>query len=202
MNPYIQANHDQQGDRIPSSWLSRLTPKLPRPQVFCLSSSSLSSPRSGFSLVEVALAMAIVSFGVFSVVATMPGGMEMLRNSVNDTIESRIAQELLAKLEGSDWKDTSNLADYNGKICYFDSQGNELHTSSGTGGVEPPWTVFTARISVGALPPTLPATSTVPSDSLRQVRIFITDKPASSADRFTNPRQHRQVCTLAVKTSR
>jgi uncharacterized protein (TIGR02598 family) len=194
MNPHLQTPRDPEIDRIPRSWLSRMTLKLPP-------TSSLVSPRSGrgFSLVEVTLAMAIVSFGVLSVVSTMPGGMEMLRNSVNDTVESRIAQEVLAKLQGSDWSDTANLASYDGSLCYFDAQGNELHAP---GGAAPDWTVFTARIAVSSTPPALPSTTASPSDYLRQVRICITDQPASSADRFTNARKHRQVCTLAAKTSR
>lgn len=199
--PHYQTVADLDANRPSRAWLLRLIAKRPRPQVLSLGSSSLASPRSGrgFSLVEVTLAMAIVSFGVLSVVSTMPGGMEMLRNSVNDTVESRIAQEVLAKLQGSDWSDTANLTSYDGSLCYFDGQGNEL---TALGGSEPGWTVYTARIVVSSTPPALPSPTAAPSDYLRQVRIFITDQPASSADRFTNARKHRQVCTLAAKTSR
>lgn len=199
MNPIAPHPHaavDQVANHRSGARLFPLIAKRLRPQDL-----SLVSPRSGrgFSLVEVTLAMAIVSFGVLSVVSTMPGGMEMLRNSINDTVESRIAQEVLAKLQGSDWSDTANLASYDGSLCYFDAQGNELHA---TGGAAPDWTVFTARIAVSNTPPALPAATAAPSDYLRQVRICITDQPATSADRFTNARKHRQVCTLAAKTSR
>lgn len=154
----------------------------------------------GFSLVEVTLAMAIVSLGVLSVVSTMPAGQEMLRRAVNDSIESRIAQELMAKLGGSNWSETNNLSSYDGSLWHFDSQGNELIAA--VGGTTPAAAVYTAQVQVSDQPPAMPGALGVGSEYLRKVQICITDLPVSVADRFADPGKHRRVSSMAAKTSR
>ncbi|EDY20459.1 hypothetical protein CfE428DRAFT_1656 [Chthoniobacter flavus Ellin428] len=154
------------------------------------------SSSSAFTLVEVTLALGIIVFGLLTAVGLLPLGLDSLRASGADTAGARIVEEINSRLEGSDWDQTHNLADFDGQIYYYDNQGNEIPSDT----VE---TVMTAQLSVpsnGASLPSSDATSL--NQYLRAVQVKLTSLPAGIPDRFTNQAKYKLVTLLAARISR
>ncbi len=157
--------------------------------------SAYSTP-AGFTLVEVAIAMAVVAFGLTTMVALLPAGLGSLSDSATDSAQARIVQEISAQLQGSDWNTTNNLADFNGRLFYFDNQGNRMPAASVN-------TIFTTQLVVSNAGVTLPSSDTPePNTCLREVEINLTNVPETVADRFTNPKKYRATSVLITKMSR
>lgn len=57
----------------------------------------------GFSLVEVALALAIAAFGILTVVSLMPASFNNVKSAGNAVTSSRIFQQMLGELQSMDW---------------------------------------------------------------------------------------------------
>lgn len=80
--------------------------------------------RAAFSLVEVTLAIGIVSFAILSVLGTMSVGLSTVRDAKKDTTSAQIASQI-----GSGMSQTpfTNLATYATKGPYFfDDSGRKL----------------------------------------------------------------------------
>lgn len=101
--------------------------------------SKRTSP-SGFSLVEVVLAMAIFSTSLLLLLALLPQNLSSMRESSSLSIRHRIAQNLIAELLLNDW-DQLHRFDTDKNVLYFDTQGipTEEYTFD---------TVFLARVRV------------------------------------------------------
>ena len=74
-------------------------------------------PRGAFSLVEVALALGIFSFGMVGMLGLLPIGLKVSRESISKVVESNIVQQITSDAELTDF---SNLT---GKVFYFDDEG-------------------------------------------------------------------------------
>lgn len=72
---------------------------------------------SGFSLVEVVIAIGLLSFAVLSIVGLLPVGMSSLRQSMNQTVETQIVRSISGQSVVGNF---STLAT-NG--IYFDGEG-------------------------------------------------------------------------------
>lgn len=92
----------------------------PRPK-FSLSSRVPRSAPTGFSLVEVTIALGIVSFALISVMGLMPVGLSTMREAMDQTTEAQISRRIsgelmltpFTRLDG--WVSNSPL--------FFDDQG-------------------------------------------------------------------------------
>lgn len=69
-----------------------------------MTAPDLSAKRSGFSLVEVALAIAIVSFAVIGIISLMSSGLGNYRQVMDTTIAAQIAQRIINDAEQADYK--------------------------------------------------------------------------------------------------
>lgn len=96
--------------------------------------------QSGFSLVEVAVALGIVAFGMMAVFGLLPAGMDTFRQSINTTVSSQILQKVINEAQETDFdqliKDKENNPISSGTtgvkaIRYFDEQGKELTAAIG-----------------------------------------------------------------------
>ncbi len=120
---------------------------------------------SAFSLVEVTLALGLVSFAVLAVMGLLPVGLSNLRQSMDQTVEAQIVQSIAAQSVVAQFP---ALASGN---QYFDDQG--MPTDAG------PDALYTATVTV--IPPTYPGSenSTDIGNSLATVRIQL-DSPKES----------------------
>jgi uncharacterized protein (TIGR02598 family) len=92
--------------------------------------------RSGFSLVEVVMALGIMSFALMGIVGLLPAGLSQFREAIDITVQSQIAQELVSELQRTDY-----TAIQSGSY-FYDSEGGNLP------GPDDAQFTYTATISV------------------------------------------------------
>lgn len=98
---------------------------------------------SGFSLIETTIAVALVATVMVSVVALLPLGFSTMRRATDLSTQARIAQEIIAEIQLSDWdKLEREFSSESNRMRYYDSQGVELRNASEIG------QVYTARIYI------------------------------------------------------
>ncbi len=89
----------------------------------------LGTNESGFSLVEVVLAMGLVSFALVAILGLVPPGLSTFRKAIGTSVGSQIIQQVVADLQQVDF-DTLNQSQ---PLRYFGDQGDELGS-----GAQPP----------------------------------------------------------------
>jgi uncharacterized protein (TIGR02598 family) len=113
--------------------------------IFCARFSKLRSPgllravmtpcgRNGFSLVEVAITLGIVSFAFVPLLGIIPQGMGAFRGAVDTSVTAQIMQRVVNELQQADFDQiitvngTTIACGQTGRkdVRYFDDQGNEL----------------------------------------------------------------------------
>jgi len=90
-----------------------------------------------FTLVEVALALAITTFGIVAVLGLLPGGLTAARNAADSTITATIVQDMFSTLRQQSFTNTTlwglnySLANAGSATSsYFDQAGNQTNASS------------------------------------------------------------------------
>lgn len=74
----------------------------------------------GFSLIEIVIALGVVSFAMMGIVGLIVVGMNTFRSSMDTSVQARIAQRILNEAQVGDYE---NLAGYE---AYFDGEGKEV----------------------------------------------------------------------------
>jgi len=119
------------------------TPSSPAPR-----NSIARQRRSGFSLVEVVLAVGVISFAFVAILGLLPAGLTQFRQAMDNSVASQIAQRILMDAQQSDFDVLIDSAHNNpGSVTpirartfsasdtakstplyvrYFDEQGNEI----------------------------------------------------------------------------
>ena len=89
----------------------------------------------GFSLVEVTLALGIVSFSVLTLVGMIPLGLTTFHKAAAASVGSQIVQQVVTDVQQTDFdKLTSGTSTVNQlALRYFDDQGNELKNATDPG---------------------------------------------------------------------
>ena len=89
-----------------------------------------------FTLVEVALALAITSFGIVAVLGLLPGGLTAARNAADSTITATIVQDMFSTLRQQSftntlvWGNSFTLNPASSVSFYFDQAGNSMTNSA------------------------------------------------------------------------
>jgi uncharacterized protein (TIGR02598 family) len=109
---------------------------------------SIRNPRSGFTLVEVALAIGIVAFAFVALLALIPAGQTAYRRSIDITVCSQIAQRVIDEANQTDFDALIDQIDIPAAyttdvnytfraplvttptLRYFDDQGREIILAS------------------------------------------------------------------------
>lgn len=84
--------------------------------------------RKGFSLVEVAVAMGVVSFSLLGVVTLLPAGLTTVKESADEAARSAIVRRVRAELNQADFADVVNGLP--GERWYFDAAGIRLDSGA------------------------------------------------------------------------
>jgi len=93
--------------------------------------------RFGFSLPEVTMAVGIASMAIVLLLGLIPSGLSSIRDASVTLSETRIFQQVIGEIQGSNWGVTSAgagggpmtyslLPNYNQAKRYFDDQGTPL----------------------------------------------------------------------------
>jgi uncharacterized protein (TIGR02598 family) len=135
---------------------------------------------AAFSLIEIALALGVLSFGFLATFGLIPVGMGTFRQAMDTSIGSEIVQRVLNDARQTDFNDLILASGSNGKsFRYFDNQGNELQTANS--GVAPAGAIYEVNTRINpttALPVTSGSNSLT---TLVTVTIQITNNPAHQA---------------------
>jgi uncharacterized protein (TIGR02598 family) len=100
--------------------------------------------RRGFSLIEVTLALGLMTFVSFGLLGLLPEGLSNFRKSMDYTVRAQITQELASMVQRTSYADLQGL----GRTYYYDGEGIELE------GAHDPRAVYKATLSPA---PDLPA---------------------------------------------
>lgn len=85
--------------------------------------------KAGFSLVEVALAVAIAALAIITLLGLLPQGLEMSRKTALLSTNNSILEQVVRNLENMQWDDIKNLRSAATKKYYTD-EGLEVSTDS------------------------------------------------------------------------
>jgi uncharacterized protein (TIGR02598 family) len=134
----------------------------------------------GFTLIEVAFAIAMAALGLVVLLGIIPQSLATFKTAADTAAEARIAQFIVGEMMLDDWE---NIESYHESRRYFDPEGIELAAASpdGAGGPRTPeHLAYTAKIEVldpeGSIPSaTHPAISE--AQTLRRIQVHVTHVP-------------------------
>ena len=140
-------------------------------------SHSTKKASTGFSLVEVVLAMGIVSFTFLGLVALIPTGLKMSREAADATTESQIIQFVRNQMQLTTY---TGLATACATPLYFTADG--LPTTAND-----PNEIYKVNLTTAnvAMADAVGNTTDLSSTSAQIVRITITNRSASAANTFS-----------------
>lgn len=109
----------------------------------------------GFSLVEVTMALGVISFALVALVGMLPVGMSNFRQAIDNQTQAEIVQQVASEVQVMSFRDLSDPTAYLTKSeffpKYFDERGGEVEASD-------PNRLYTVR-SQPATNPKLPGAS-------------------------------------------
>lgn len=85
--------------------------------------------KQGFSLVEVVVALGIVSVSCLTIVGLIPTGMTALQSAITATTSTAIISRVSAEIQQADFSSFSTVNSY---TKYYDDQANEVTTNTGS----------------------------------------------------------------------
>jgi len=132
---------------------------------------------SAFSLVEVVLALGVVSFAFVSVVGLMPVGLKTFRQAVDTGVRGQLSQKITAEAQRSRFSDLT-AGDFS-KLNfpkYYDEQGKSVASAAA------PDRIYTVDMISAPVRVTLPGSS-VPNTNILQLNFSIKkiSDPASTS---------------------
>jgi uncharacterized protein (TIGR02598 family) len=132
--------------------------------------SSRRSWRGGFSLVEVTIAMGLVSFAVLAILGVFPVGLSSLRQSMNQTVEAQILRSI------SGQSVVANFTTLATNGIYFDNDGQLCDAGKA---------FYTVNVTTAA--PKFPGSTNAAAltNNLTTLRVEILHKPGGVASAGT-----------------
>lgn len=133
--------------------------------------------RQGFSLIEVTMAIGLISFAMLSVLGLMPVGLNTLRKAMNQTVEGQIVQKMSGRFLLTPFSQLRTSYSTS-QSFYYDQEGEEVPDAG------------TAAFKVTAFPPTnaiYPGSSNAPTsvtNSLVAMPIEVLALQGGSTNRF------------------
>jgi uncharacterized protein (TIGR02598 family) len=126
---------------------------------------------AGFSLVEVVIAIGILSFAMVPLLGMLPTGLNTFRNSIDRSVSTQIAQQILNEARQTDFTNLSSL------------QGNRYFTEEGDPTTETsPNRIYLARTDI-ITQVAVPGDGTPFSNaSLAKVRVQVANSPVGKSE--------------------
>lgn len=139
----------------------------------CQSPSRLSH---GFSLIEVTIALGIVSFALIALFGLLPTGLTTFRSSIDRSVASQIAQNIISQARQTEFSSLSTLATPAGSPKKFTEDGDETTDAAKT--------IYVAKIEVETSV-SLPA-APAPNTSMAKIRVRVVNSPSGGEAAITS----------------
>lgn len=89
------------------------------------------NPCAAFSLVEIAMAIAIIAFAFVALIGMLPTGMRVFRSSIDAASENWIMQDINATLQTTAWNKLDGMApERGGDVFVYDDEGKLIQRVS------------------------------------------------------------------------
>jgi uncharacterized protein (TIGR02598 family) len=129
----------------------------------------------GFSLIEVTIALGVVSFALIALFGLLPTGLTTFRSSIDRSIASQIAQNIISQARQTEFSSLSTLATPAGSPKKFTEDGDETTDATKT--------IYVAKVEV-ATSVTFP--SSAPNTSMAKIRVRVVNSPSGSEAAITS----------------
>lgn len=123
----------------------------------------------GFSLIEVTIALGVVSFALIALFGLLPTGLTTFRSSIDRTVASQIAQNIISQARQTDFSSLGGLATPAGSPKRFTEDGDETTDASKT--------IYIAKVEVTTSVSLPPATA---NSSMAKIRVRVANSPSGS----------------------
>jgi len=100
--------------------------------VFASPASGVRRPSSGFSLVEVTLALMVMAIGILSIMSLFPAGLDQNARSIADTHAAFFAEEVFAGLQAKAETNWAKLEEFNVPVAasnMWSGMTNKVHVT-------------------------------------------------------------------------
>lgn len=144
------------------------------------SSSAAQTKSDGFTLMEIAMAVALIGIVVTSVLSLVTMSTQQMNQADLKTKQARIAQGLISEVLLNEW---DSIDEYHDTLHFFDSEGYKITGSKEDADRNEENYGYLALIELSDQPAGLPETSTVPFQKNggkvdpvgRVITVYITD---------------------------
>lgn len=127
---------------------------------------------SGFSLIEVTLALGIVATVLLTCVAMLGGGINQAREATGRMTSAEISSRLMGELQLAEWNQIESAPAL--PLRYFDQFGEEL-----TGSAAQQDSIYTAQAVLVPDGATLSTGSVAANPHLRKVLVLVSNRPGA-----------------------
>ena len=125
----------------------------------------------GFSLIEVTIALGVFAFAMIALFGLLPTGLTTFRSSIDRSVASQIAQNIISQARQTDFTSLSTLATPAGSPRRFTEDGDETTDATKT--------IYVAKVDVETQV-TLPAATAVQNTSMAKIRVRVANSPSGS----------------------
>ena len=143
----------------------------------------------GFTLVEVVIAIAIISLACIPLISLLPAGINSIEKGKREVIDQILVQNIHSKLSGSEWKLTDDLNHFHRSIQSFDNEGESIKEGN--------LSAYSVQIFIsqdGFL------FQHFKNPYVKKFELRITNAPKTVIQRFTNPFYYRSYAFLVGRT--
>ena len=142
----------------------------------CALVRSTGNGNKAFSLIEVVIAIGIVSFAFVTLLGLLPIGLTAFRQAMDTTVCSQIVQRVVNDAQQTDY---TTLTTSGTTQLYFDDQANEVTAANANN------SLYTVQVTVSGTT-TLPNSAGVQSTNLATVSVQIANNPGHVAAPFAS----------------
>jgi uncharacterized protein (TIGR02598 family) len=125
---------------------------------------------SAFSLIEVTIALGVVSFALVTLFGLLPTGLNNFRGSMDRSVSAQIAQGIIAKARQTDFTDLTSLQTPAGSPLYFTDEGDSTNMAQA---------IYVAKVTVET-GVGVPSSASFTNSSMARVRVQVAKSPGGS----------------------
>ncbi|TLD71910.1 Verru_Chthon cassette protein B [Phragmitibacter flavus] len=164
-----------------------------------MATSAFRLSSKGFSLAEVAIAVAIAATGLVTLLGIIPAGLDSVRGAGETTSSARIASQVIGEIQLSDWGSKSgegasarwsNLETMIDKRWFYDDQANPISSVGGSSSAMQYRLAYVVRVRPAVSPQVYLPGAASANENMKAVLVDVAISPKATFD-FANPQSYR-----------